>query len=151
MKYRLLYHFLFLFCVVTVSAQSMYESRVSGSSRPVWQQTDPNGEYYLENRRALTRTGCSINRIIQQVDVLGGITGLTNLLDKDLNNSASFPKLVGINALYTPIIGIRDTRNYYAAGTEAGFCIEAYNGDSLLTLDVLNAIGIYVYKDGELL
>ena len=151
MKYRLLYHFLFLFCVVTVSAQSMYESRVSGSSRPVWQQTDPNGAYYLENRRALTGTGCSINRIIQQVDVLGGITGLNNLLDEDLNNSASFPKLVGINALYTPIIGIRDTRNYYAAGTEAGFCIEAYNGESLLTLDVLNAIGISVYKDGELL
>lgn len=151
MKYRLLYHFLFLFCVVAVSAQSVYESRVSGSSRPVWQQTDPNGAYYLENRRALTGTGCSINRIIQQVDVLGGITGLNNLLDEDLNNSASFPKLVGINALYTPIIGIRDTRNYYAAGTEAGFCIEASNGESLLTLDVLNALGISVYKDGELL
>ena len=151
MKYRLLYHFLFLFCVVTVSAQSMYESRVSGSSRPVWQQTKPNGTYYLENRRALTGTGCCVNRIVQQVGVANDVTGLECLLDDELNNYVSFPKLVGLSVAYQPIISVRDTENYYEAGTEAGFCIVAKDGESLLSLDLLNAMGIALYKDGQLM
>ena len=153
MKYRLLYNFLFLFCVVTVSAQSMYESRVSGSSRPVWQQTDPtdpNG-YYLENRRALTGTGCCVNRMTSTVGLVDHISNLGYLLDDDLDNAATFAAVGDIN-LTGPIIGVKDIENSYAAGTTAGFCI-AISNYSTLNLDLLNGLvgelGISLYYQGE--
>lgn len=151
MKYRLLYNFLFLFCVVAVSAQSMYESRVSGSSRPVWQQTDPNGEYYLENRRALTGTGCCVNRMTSTVGLVDHISNLGYLLDDDLDNAATFAAVGDIN-LTGPIIGVKDIENSYAAGTTAGFCI-AISNYSTLDLDLLNGLvgelGISLYYQGE--
>lgn len=151
MKYRLLYHFLFLFCVVTVSAQSMYESRVSGSSRPVWQQTDPNEAYYLKNRRALTGTGCCVNRMTSTVGLVDHISNLGYLLDDDLDNAATFAAVGDIN-LTGPIIGVKDIENSYAAGTTAGFCI-AISNYSTLNLDLLNGLvgelGISFYYQGE--
>ena len=41
----------------------------TGADKPVWQQSDPNGENYLKNRRALTGRHCMINKLINVVVV----------------------------------------------------------------------------------
>lgn len=146
LKMKKIYFLLFL--LLLLAGRTVAEETAGKS---VWQNTDPNKENYFDNRIALTGPRCCIGRVFDQIDVISSITGLGNLLDDDLDNYTYFPALTGIKALYTPIISVRDTERYYAAGTEVGFCIVPSEGSNILSLDILDAMGISLYKDGILL
>lgn len=128
------------FCVADVAAE--------GAKKPVWQQTAPAGEYYLNGRRALAGDGCEVNMLVNTVNVGAWAKDLENLVDEDLSNTASFPKGVTLDVGVAPIVSIRDMKNHYAKGTVAGFVIASAEG-SLLSLDVIKAYVIQFYRDGE--
>ncbi|MDE5987506.1 MAG: hypothetical protein K2H16_09575 [Prevotella sp.] len=116
--------------------------------KPVWQQTDPAGEHYLNGRRALAGDGCEVNMLVSTVDVGAWANDLDNLVDEDLSNTASFPGGVSVGVGVAPVVSIRDMKNHYSAGTTAGFVIASAEG-SLLSLDVIKAYAIQFYRDGE--
>lgn len=120
-------------------------------TKPVWQQSDPTADNYLDNRRALTGRHCMVNKLVNAVGVATWIKDLNNMVDEDLNNYATFPKVVDATVGVNPVTAIRDTENYYAAGTTAGFTLVAGSGSNLLKLDIVNAFAIAFYKDGALL
>lgn len=104
----------------------------------------------MTNRKALVGDHCVINKLVTEVGVGSWAKDLGNMLDEDLNNFAQFNKVVGAAVTVNPIVSVRDMENYYAAGTKAGFCIVASSGNSVLTLDVVKAMGIGFYRDGHL-
>ncbi|MBP3726775.1 MAG: hypothetical protein J6I60_06145 [Bacteroidaceae bacterium] len=124
---------------------------------PTWQETDPSQSTdptqtrtpYLNKRRALVGYNCQINRIITTVGVGAWTNSLTNLVDDDLDNNATFPGIVGVTAAVSPIVGVRDLDNYYAAGTTVGFCVVANSGTKVLSLDVIKTMHIWLYCDGK--
>lgn len=118
------------------------------TTKPVWQQTDPEGGNYLKGRRALAGKGCEVNMLVNTVTVASWANGLDNLVDDDLTNFASFPTGVSIDAGVAPIVSIRDMENHYAGGTVAGFVVASAEG-SLLSLDVVKAYAIQFYCDGK--
>lgn len=116
--------------------------------RPVWQEQDSNQPNYLENRRALVGRGCSVNKLVNVVGVGSWVDQLENLTDEDLNNYASFPKVVGAGVTANPVTSVRDMNNYYK-DMPAGFCVVASSGSSVLSLDVIKAMSIMFLRDGE--
>lgn len=104
--------------------------------------TDPNFE-----RKALVAPECVINELVSVVEVVEGEKSLNNLLDTNLTNSTQASSLVGLDLFADPRIRIKDTKNLYPAGTTAGFCLEM--SFSLLTVDLLDNLQIWFYKDGE--
>ena len=121
------------------------------AQKPVWQQTNASAENYLANRRALTGRHCMVNKLINSVGVATWIDDLGNLVDEDLNNYATFPKIVDATVAVNPITSIRDTKNHYAGGTTAGFTLVAGTNSSLLSLDIIKAFAISFYNEGELI
>ena len=117
--------------------------------RPLWQQVNPDAANYLTNRHALVGRGCVANKLVTVVGVGSWIEDLDNLTDEDLNNYTAFPKIVGAGIGINPIVSVRDMNNYYAAGTEAGFCVVASSGSSVLSLEVIATMDIYFYRDGQ--
>lgn len=128
------------FCVADVAAD--------GAKKPVWQQTAPAGEYYLNGRRALAGDGCEVNMLVNTVAVGAWAQNLGNLVDENLSNETSFPGGAQVGVGVTPIVSIRDMKNHYAADTAAGFVIASAEG-SLLSLNVIHAYTIQFYRDGE--
>lgn len=128
------------FCVADVAAE--------GAKKPVWQQTDPAGDYYLNGRRALAGDGCEVNMLVNTLNVGAWAKDLENLVDEDLSNTASFPGGAQVGVGVTPIVSIRDMKNHYAKGTVAGFVIASAEG-SLLSLKVIQAYAIQFYRDGK--
>ena len=117
-------------------------------AKPVYQDTNPNADNYLRNRRALVGPGCMINSIGDGIDVVSGAKNLQNLLDDDLNDYASFPALAEVVAVGSPIVSIKDNQSYYAKGSEAGFTI-CTKEVSVLKLDLGKFYKIQFLKDGE--
>ncbi len=88
-----------------------------------------------------------MNSVGAGVDVLSGLTDIQNLCNNDLNDYAIFPATVEAVVAGSPIVSIIDKKNYYAAGTEAGFTI--CDGDaSVLKLDLAEFYKIQFLKDG---
>lgn len=115
--------------------------------KTVYQDTDPSAPNYLNNRRALVGPGCTVNSVGAGVDVLSGLKDLQNLCNNDLDDYASFPSAVEAVVAGSPIVSIIDKKNYYAAGTEAGFTF--CDGDaSVLKLDLAGFYKIQFLKDG---
>lgn len=113
----------------------------------VYQDTDPSAPNYLKNRRALVGPGCTVNSVGAGVDVLSGLKDLQNLCNNDLDDYAEFPSVAEAVVAGSPIVSIIDKKNYYAAGTEAGFTI--CDGDaSVLKLDLAEFYKIQFLKDG---
>lgn len=123
---------------------------IAENGKPVWQQTDAGASNYIDNRRALTGRHCMVNKLINVVGVGSWIADLNNLVDEDLNNYATFPKIVDATVGVSPITSVRDTKNHYAAGTTAGFTLVAGSGASLLDLDIVSAFAITFYLEGQL-
>ena len=124
--------------------------------KEVWSQTQGgviDGTVYtkFDNRQAFAGKGYTVNKLIQVVDVGSWIKDLNNLTDENLDNYATFPRIVGAGVTANPIVSVRSTEHYFDAGTEAGFCMVASSGDNVLSLDVIKALSIGVYRDGELL
>lgn len=115
--------------------------------KTVYQDTDPTKENYFNNRRALVGPGCTVNSVGAGVDVLSGLKDLQNLCNDNLDDYASFPSAVEAVVAGSPIVSIIDKKNYYAAGTEAGFTF--CDGDaSVLKLDLAGFYKIQFLKDG---
>lgn len=117
--------------------------------KKVWQDNNPNGENYLNNRHALVGPGCTVNSIGDGVEVVSGTTNLQNICNDDLDDYAAIPALVGATVVESPIISVKDNQHYYAGGTEAGFVICAKSDASILTLDLAQFYKIQFLKDGE--
>lgn len=115
--------------------------------KTVYQDTDPSATNYLKNRRALVGPGCTVNSVGAGVDVLSGLKDLQNLCNDNLDDYASFPSAVEAVVAGSPIVSIIDQKNYYAAGTEAGFTF--CDGDAnVLKLDLAGFYKIQFLKDG---
>ncbi len=104
----------------------------------------------LKNRRTLTGEMCAINKIVNTVDVGSGQKNLHYMLDDDLDNYSEFISTISAGVGYDPLVSVIDQSCYYARGTEAGFCIVAGGGSTVLSLDLLNALSITFYCDGNL-
>ena len=133
-------------------ALPMVAATTDGGSKiekKVWQDNNPNGENYFNNRRALVGPGCTINSIGDGVKVVAGTTNLQNLCNDDLDDNATIPALVDATVVGSPIISVKDNQHYYAGGTEAGFVICAKSDASILTLDLAKCYKIQFLKDGE--
>ena len=116
--------------------------------KTVYQDTDPSATNYLKNRRALVGPGCTVNSVGAGVDVLSGLKDIQNLCNENLDDYASFPSAVEAVVAGSPIVSIIDKKNYYAAGTEAGFTF--CDGDaSVLKLDLAGFYKIQFLKDGK--
>lgn len=107
--------------------------------------------HYMSNRRALTGRHCTVNKLINVVGVGAWNENMNNLTNDDLNDYATFPSIVGAGVTVDPIVSIRDMKNYYSKGTQAGYCIVASSGDAVLSLDVIKALSIGFYREGKLL
>ena len=115
--------------------------------KTVYQDTDPSATNYLKNRRALVGPGCTVNSVGDGVKVLSGLKDPQNLCNDNLDDYASFPSAVEAVVAGSPIVSIIDQKNYYAAGTEAGFTF--CDGDaSVLKLDLAGFYKIQFLKDG---
>lgn len=115
--------------------------------KTVYQDTDPSATNYLKNRRALVGPGCTVNSVGDGVKVLSGLKSLQNLCNDDLDDYVSFSSAVEAVVAGSPIVSIIDQKNYYAAGTEAGFTF--CDGDaSVLKLDLAGFYKIQFLKDG---
>lgn len=115
--------------------------------KTVYQDTDPSATNYLKNRRALVGPGCTVNSVGAGVKVLSGLKSLQNLCNDDLDDYVSFSSAVEAVVAGSPIVSIIDQKNYYAAGTEAGFTF--CDGDaSVLKLDLAGFYKIQFLKDG---
>ena len=133
-------------------AMPMAAATTNGGDRiekKVWQDNNPNGENYLNNRHALVGPGCTVNSIGDGVEVVSGTTNLQNICNDDLDDYAAIPALVGATVVESPIISVKDNQHYYAGGTEAGFVICAKSEASILTLDLAKFYKIQFLKDGE--
>lgn len=100
-------------------------------------------------RKALVRNDCVLNTFVSEVEVSGN-KDFNNIMDTDLENHATIISAASVGTLVKPIINVKDTKHYYAAGTRAGFCIQADKNSGLLQLNVLQSIAIFFYNDGEL-
>lgn len=115
--------------------------------KTVYQDTNPSDPNYLKNRRALVGPGCTVNSVGAGVSVASGLKDLQNLCNDNLDDYASFPSAVEAVVAGSPIVSIIDKKNYYAAGTEAGFTF--CDGDaSVLKLDLAGFYKIQFLKDG---
>ena len=115
--------------------------------KTVYQDTDPSATNYLKNRRALVGPGCTVNSVGAGVSVAAGLKDLQNLCNNDIDDYAEFPSAAEAVVAGSPIVSIIDKKNYYAAGTEAGFTI--CDGDpSVLQLNLANFYKIQFLKDG---
>lgn len=115
--------------------------------KTVYQDTDPSATNYFNNRRALVGPGCTVNSVGDGVKVASGLKDLQNLCNDNLDDYASFPSAVEAVVAGSPIVSIIDKKNYYAAGTEAGFTF--CDGDaSVLKLDLAGFYKIQFLKDG---
>lgn len=115
--------------------------------KTVYQDTDPSATNYLKNRRALVGPGCTVNSVGAGVKVLSGLKSLQNLCNDNLDDYVSFSSAVEAVVAGSPIVSIIDQKNYYAAGTEAGFTF--CDGDaSVLKLDLAGFYKIQFLKDG---
>ncbi len=94
---------------------------------------------------------CLVNDLdASLISVLSGASNVNSLLDTNLDNYMSISGLASIDLAYQPIISVKDTQHIYAAGTVAGFELDASSGGaSLLSVDVLNSFAIATYLNGE--
>ena len=67
--------------------------------KKIWQDNNPNGENYFNNRRALVGPGCTINSIGDGVEVVSGTANLQNICNDDLDDYATIPALANVTVV----------------------------------------------------
>lgn len=130
------------------SAESSAMARTKANAITL-QETDPTGPNYMGERRALVGRHCSINRVINAVNVGSGTSGLEKLTNEDIDDYAIFPCVVNATVAVSPTVSVRDMKHYYAGGTTAGFCLVAGSGSSVLSLDLIKTFHLWFYCDGK--
>lgn len=88
-----------------------------------------------------------MNSVGAGVNVLSGLKDLQNLCNENLDDYTEFPSAVEAVVAGSPIVSVIDKKNYYAAGTEAGFTI-CDKDASVLKLDLAEFYKIQFLKDG---
>ena len=147
--------FLLFFAVLlagTLTARAADET--SNDDRPRWYDSgseDKSGENYHELKvsHALVGPHCMVNRVFNTVSVGTMTHNLDNLTDEDLTNAASFPSLVNVGVVYSPLVSVRDMSRVYTAGTTAGYRIVYSSGSSVLSLDLGNAFALKFFLNGK--
>ena len=80
---------------VSTAKSSMSASAIDANvSKLVYQDTLSTGKNYLDRRHALVGANCMVNRLNTTVSVVGGISHLEYLVDKNLDNGATFADAV---------------------------------------------------------
>lgn len=107
--------FLALFLLGYISLGAIGAENSVSDDRKVWQESDPAGENYLRNRRALVGHGCTVNRFGGDGITVGQVqTNLENLCDEDLTNNATVPCVASVSVGYSPLVSVKDMGNVYA-------------------------------------
>lgn len=141
--------FLALFLLGYISLGAIGAENSVSDDRKLWQESEPDEENYLRNRRALVGHGCTVNRFGSKgITVEQVYTNLENLCDEDLTNNATVPCVTSVSVGYSPLVSVKDMGNVYARGTEAGFVLGG--SSKVLGLDVVSIYKIRFYKDGKL-
>lgn len=141
--------FLALFLLGYISLGAIGAENSVSDDRKVWQESYPDRDDYLSNRRALVGRGCMVNRFGSDgIKVLNIQTNLEYLCDDDLTNNATIPCVADVGIGYSPLVSVRDLGNRYAAGTQAGFMLGG--SSSILGIDVVKIYKIRFYLNGEL-
>lgn len=141
--------FLALFLLGYISLGAIGAENSVSDDRKVWQESYPDRDDYLSNRRALVGRGCMVNRFGSDgIKVLNIQTNLENLCDDDLTNNATIPCVAKLDIGYSPLVSVRDLGNRYAAGTQAGFMLGG--SSSILGINVGSIYKIRFYLNGEL-
>lgn len=141
--------FLALFLLGYISLGAIGAENSVSDDRKVWQESNPDKDNYLRNRRALVGHGCTVNRFGGGSIAVGQVyKNLENLCDEDLTNNATVPCVASVSVGYSPLVSVKDMGNVYAAGTQAGFMLGG--SSKVLGLDVVSIYEIRFYKDGEL-
>lgn len=104
----------------------------------------------VTGRKVLTAPECVINQIVKEIGVIDGSGNINNLLDENITNYATFAGAINATVIASPILTVKDTKHTYASGTVAGFSIVSSGGGSLLSLDLIKAATILLYKGGQL-
>ena len=81
------------------------------------------------------------------VEVLTNNQGISNILDTDITNSASFSGVVTANLIGNQIASVRDVNRTYAGGQTAGFVYKISN-TSLLNVNVLKGFWLKTFLKG---
>lgn len=138
---------------------------LQNATKPIYHDNDDvtdqsviiNGDEHqlvkMEGRRALVGAGMHINRLSggSLANVIDVNTGLENVVDEDLDNCADFVNIATVQLATAPLLSVKDTKHYYARGTQCGFNIVGASGTSVLSLSVVEALSIAFYRDGELM
>lgn len=141
--------FLALFLLGYISLGAIGAENSVSDDRKVWQESNPDKDNYLSNRRALVGRGCMVNRFGSDgIKVLNIQTNLENLCDDDLTDNATIPCVADVGIGYSPLVSVRDLGNRYAAGTQAGFMLGG--SSSILGINVGSIYKIRFYLNGEL-
>lgn len=81
------------------------------------------------------------------VEILTNNQGISNILDTDITNSASFSGVVTANLIGNQIASVRDVNRTYAGGQTAGFVYKISN-TSLLNVNVLKGFWLKTFLKG---
>ena len=138
-----------LYAVLTAALLFVASVAQAVDKKPVYQETDKTASNYLANRRALVGPGCVVNSVFDGVKVVGGVTGLGNLVDADLTDYATMPSLADVGVAVEPLVSVKDLDRAYAAGTEAGFSLQASTDSKLLSIDISKFYVMWFYRNGE--
>lgn len=125
-------------------------SRVTsvGSEDGLVQQTD--GTWKAMHRVPLVGAGRIIDNFNTKAADVGQIPGNPEyVIDLDLTNTYDVQSVIGLDAVSSQVISIRDLNYTYSGGQKAGFVCTVTN-ESALTLEVIRGFWVATYKKGEL-
>lgn len=102
----------------------------------------------VTKRRALVGPYCMVNQISSVANVATNYSHLEYITDSDLNNYASITG-IKVDALLSPVLSVKDTKNTYKGGTTAGFSLASTESGGLLSLEVIQLFSITTYLNGK--
>lgn len=130
-------------------------SETKGGMLPVTSQggliQNNDGTWSTNNCRVpLVGPGRVVNQISTAfVSAIVGNTGIGNVINTDLDDEMSFAAgVAGVEAIYQPIVSVRDLYRTYASGQEVGFVYTGSSETGVLTADLLQGMSIELYKEG---
>ena len=137
----------FVLLAVVLLAMSL-SVHAKEESKKVFQTNDSQKPNYLANRRALVGPDCVLNSVFngKSVGVANTLSDIENLFSENLDDSASYAYAASVTS-GGDILGVKDMRNYYARGTEAGFALCVVGKG--VGVDIGGRFKIQFYRDGS--
>lgn len=139
----------FVLLAVVLLAMSL-SVHAKEESKKVFQTNDSQKPNYLANRRALVGPDCVLNSVFngKSVGLANTLSNIENLFSENLDDYASCAGAAGVTSgRDIDILGVKDMRNYYAQGTEAGFAL-CGEGKGV-GVDIGGRFKIQFYRDGS--